>query len=102
VNDASTGVERLLRAPAVTVAGSPGLGFRGGGVTGLQVARGEWIARVNDTPAARGCAARCSRQRARCARRSVAAQIRFAGKPDTVNSAGLEVDDSASPASGAS
>jgi GT2 family glycosyltransferase len=83
------------RARLVTVAGAPELGFAGGVVAGLAVARGEWIALVNDDCAvhpdalAELLAAGELNPRAG----SVAAQVRFAAKPDTINSAGIEIDE---------
>jgi GT2 family glycosyltransferase len=98
LNDASRVVrERLqLRVPAVvTVAGSPDLGFAGGVAAGLDVARGEWIALVNDDCALHPDALEELLAAGECHSDvgSVAAQIRFAARPDTINSAGIEIDD---------
>ena len=89
--------ERLERRTplAVTVAGGPGLGFAGGVAAGLAVARGEWIALVNDDCALYPDALR---ELLAAGERdpgvgSVAAQIRFAARPDTINSAGIEIDE---------
>ena len=70
------------------------LGFAGGVQRGIDVARGEWILLVNDdielqAPAVAELLA-AGRSEAHVG--SVAAQMRFAHDPGTVNSAGLEVD----------
>src|SRR5439155_13136772 len=98
LNDVSAAArERLERRtpPIVTVAGSPELGFAGGVAAGLAVARGEWIALVNDDCALLPDALR---ELLAVGERdpdvgSVAAQIRFATRPDTINSAGIEIDE---------
>jgi GT2 family glycosyltransferase len=98
LNDVSAaGRERLRRrAPlVVTVAGGPELGFAGGVAAGLTLARGEWIALVNDDCALHPDALRellaAGERDPRVG--SVAAQIRFAARPDTINSAGIEIDE---------
>jgi GT2 family glycosyltransferase len=98
LNDVSAaGRERLERRtpPVVTVAGGAELGFAGGVAAGLAVARGEWIALVNDD-----CALQPDALRELLAAGegdpgvgSVAAQIRFAARPETINSAGIEIDE---------
>jgi GT2 family glycosyltransferase len=82
------------RPDTITVTGSPGLGFAGGVAAGLAAVDGEWIALVNDdclveeqTFAELLLAAESGDDIG-----SVAAQVRFAGRPDVVNSAGVEVD----------
>jgi GT2 family glycosyltransferase len=69
-------------------------GFAGGAVAGIAEARGEWIALVNnDAFLAPDCLVRmlaAGRGTARVG--SVAPQIRFDGRRDLLNSAGLEVD----------
>ncbi len=89
--------QRLERMspPVVTVDGSPELGFAGGVAAGLAIARGEWVALVNDDCALDPDALQ---ELLAAGERdpgvgSVAAQIRFATKPGTINSAGIEVDE---------
>jgi GT2 family glycosyltransferase len=92
-----SGQERLRRlAPGlVLVAGSPRLGFAGGVTAGIAAARGTWIAVVNDDclvhPEALAELLATGERRADVG--SVAASIRFAGCPDVVNSAGIEIDE---------
>src|SRR5207237_355175 len=98
LNDVSAAArERLERRspPVLTVAGGPDIGFAGGVAAGLAVARGEWIALVNDDCALHPDALR---ELLAAGERdpgvgSVAAQIRFAARPDTINSAGIEIDE---------
>jgi GT2 family glycosyltransferase len=83
------------RPGVTTVPGRPELGFAGGVEAGLAVACGEWVALVNDDCAVEQDAL-CELLEAgtRDARiGSVAAQIRFASRPETINSAGIEVDE---------
>jgi GT2 family glycosyltransferase len=93
----TTGRERLqLLLPAVVpIEGSPSLGFAGAVAAGLDVARGEWIALVNDdcslTPDALEELVVTGERHPKVG--SVAASIRFAAEPDTMNSAGIEIDD---------
>jgi GT2 family glycosyltransferase len=70
------------------------LGFAGGVAAGLAEARGEWIALINDDCLVDEGAVVAMLAAGRTAPDigSVAAQIRFAGRPDTLNSAGLEID----------
>jgi GT2 family glycosyltransferase len=81
--------------PVTTVAGSPELGFAGGTSAGLALARGKWIALVNDDCAVHPDALRelLAVGENDPAVGSVAAQIRFATRPDTINSAGIEIDE---------
>jgi GT2 family glycosyltransferase len=83
------------RPGLTTVAGHAELGFAGGVEAGLAVARGEWIALVNDDcavePDALGELLAAAALDPRIG--SVAAQIRFAARPDTINSAGIDVDE---------
>jgi GT2 family glycosyltransferase len=83
-------------APGVTsVAGSAELGFAGGVEAGLAIARGEWVTLVNDDCLVEPDALRellaAGADDPRIG--SVAAQIRFASRPGTINSAGIEVDE---------
>ena len=96
-NDRSPAIREVLepRAAGVTlVQGSPDLGFAGGVAAALEVARGTWIALVNDDctlqvdALAELLAAGESHPRVG----SVAAQVRFADRPGTINSAGIGVD----------
>ncbi len=86
--------EQLASGAAIVVEGSPGLGYAGAVERGLAVARGEWIALVNDDclvePGA--LAEMLDAGSVSPAIGSVAAQIRFADRPGTVNSAGIELD----------
>jgi len=70
------------------------LGFAGGVQRGIDVARGEWILLVNDDAEVLERAVATLLQAGRTGPRvgSVAAQMRFADRPGTINSAGLEVD----------
>jgi GT2 family glycosyltransferase len=92
-----SGRERLRRlAPAaVLVAGTPRLGFAGGVTAGIAAARGSWIAVVNDDcvvqPDALAELLATGERRREVG--SVAASIRFAARPDIVNSAGIEIDE---------
>jgi GT2 family glycosyltransferase len=80
---------------AIPVCGSPQLGFAGGVALGLEVARGEWVALVNDDCLVEAAALARLLEAAETGDDvgSVAAQVLLAGKPGTVNSAGLEIDD---------
>jgi GT2 family glycosyltransferase len=97
LNRDSTALERSLEGVprAVAVRGAPGLGFAGGVAVGLAVAAGEWIALVNDdcVVAVDAAAELLAAGEARDDVGSVAAQVVFAARPDTLNSAGIEVDD---------
>jgi GT2 family glycosyltransferase len=86
--------EHLAGSNRIVVDGSPTLGFAAGVDRGLAVARGEWIALVNDDCLPEPDALR---ELLTVAERSpglgaVAAQVRFAGAPGTLNSAGIELD----------
>ena len=98
VNDLAAGAQRELhaRAPAVlTIEGSPDLGFAGGVAAGLEVARGEWIALVNDdcTLEPDALVELLAAGEGHLDVGSVAAQVRFAADGGTINSAGIEVDE---------
>jgi GT2 family glycosyltransferase len=71
------------------------LGFAGGVAAGLARARGEWVALVNDDcvvePAALSELLAAGARHADIG--SVAAQILFAAPGDTINSAGIEIDE---------
>jgi GT2 family glycosyltransferase len=92
------GLAELVSAnsPHARVLSSRGnVGFAAGAQAGIEAAGGEWVALVNDDatldPDALG--ALLSAGRAGGARTgAVAAQIRFEGAPDTINSAGITVD----------
>jgi GT2 family glycosyltransferase len=93
----ATGRARLAArpGPVAVVEGGTSLGFAAGVAKGLEVARGTWIALVNDDCLLEPDALR---QLLIVAERSptigaVAAQIRFAHEPGTVNSAGIELDE---------
>ncbi len=70
------------------------LGFAGGAQLGIEAARGEWVALVNDDATLRPdsllALLRAGRADARIG--AVAAQIRFQRDPARINSAGIEVD----------
>jgi len=70
------------------------LGFAGGAQLGIEAASGEWIALVNDDATVEPDALRWLVQAGERDQRigSVAAQVRFEGDRDRVNSAGIEVD----------
>jgi GT2 family glycosyltransferase len=97
VNEVSTPTrERLARRDAVrTVEGGPTLGFSAAVAAGLEVARGEWVALVNDDCIVRPDALRVLLEAGGRSSDigSAAAQIRFANAPDIVNSAGIELDE---------
>lgn len=98
VNRASEGARERLRssrADAVLIYPGKNLGFAAGVSAGLARARGEWIALVNDDCVVEPDAipelltvGQSSEDIG-----SVAGQVRFARRPDAVNSAGLEVDE---------
>jgi GT2 family glycosyltransferase/glycosyltransferase involved in cell wall biosynthesis len=69
-------------------------GFAGGVVAGIAAARGEWIAVFNNDTTVEPTAVAVMLQAGRCSDRvgAVAAQMRFAGRHDVLNSAGLELD----------
>lgn len=82
-------------APLAVVEGTSALGFAAGVAKGLELARGEWVALVNDDCLLQADALRELLLVAESspAIGAVAAQIRFADEPGTVNSAGIELDD---------
>ncbi len=86
--------ERLAAGAAIALEGSPELGYAGAVERGLAVARGEWIALVNDDCLVHPDAfvELLATGGSSPAIGSVAAQIRFADRPGTVNSAGIELD----------
>jgi GT2 family glycosyltransferase len=88
--------ERLHRlAPGlVMVDGAPEHGYAGGVAAGLARAAGEWVALVNDdcTVDADALAELLAAGEHESRVGSVAAQIRFAARPETINSAGIEID----------
>jgi GT2 family glycosyltransferase len=97
-NRVSDGSREKLQEPAradVTIDNDRNLGFTGGVAAGLARARGDWVALVNDDcvvePAALSELLAAGAARADIG--SVAAQILFAAPGDTINSAGLEIDE---------
>jgi GT2 family glycosyltransferase len=91
------GRRQLERSTRDQVVVDPGrnLGFAGGVVAGLERARGDWIALVNDDcvvePGALAAMLEAGEQSDEIG--SVAAQVRFAERSDVINSAGIEVDE---------
>lgn len=91
------GRRQLERSARDYVLVDPGrnLGFAGGVMAGLERARGEWVALVNDDcvvePEGVAEMLRAGEQGEDIG--SVAAQIRFAERAETINSAGLEIDE---------
>jgi GT2 family glycosyltransferase len=95
-------VSNLLPEPApeplkraLVVPGAPGLGFAGGITAGLAVARGRWIALVNDDCLVdeNAIAELLAAGEADQGIGSVAARIEFASQPGMLNSAGIALDD---------
>jgi GT2 family glycosyltransferase len=80
---------------ALLVPGAPNLGFAGGVAAGLELARGDWIALVNDDCLvdADALLELLSAGETRKDIGSVAAQVVFADNPGFLNSAGIEIDD---------
>ena len=80
---------------AVLIEPGRNLGFAAGVTVALAQARGEWIALVNDDcvvePEALAELLAAGAQGADVG--SVAAQVRFAARPEIINSAGLEIDE---------
>ncbi|MGA2470507.1 MAG: glycosyltransferase family 2 protein [Solirubrobacteraceae bacterium] len=70
------------------------IGFAGGVQLGIEAARGRWIALVNDDarlePSALATLLAAGERDAQTG--AVAAQVRFEAHPETINSAGIEVD----------
>jgi GT2 family glycosyltransferase len=95
LNRASDETRRTIRETWIVVDPGRNLGFPGGVAAGLSRARGEWIAVVNDDCVVDGRAVVELLAAATSAPDigSAAAQIRFAGRPDTINSAGIEIDE---------
>ena len=83
------------RPDAVLVGPPRNLGFAGGVDAGIVEARGEWIVLVNDDCIVEPDALveLLAAARSRDDVGSVAGQVRFAGNPGTINSAGLELDE---------
>lgn len=95
VNSASQRTrDRLAAGPALVVEGGPELGYAGAVERGVRASHGEWIALVNDDCVVRpdAFAELLAAGGGSAAIGSVAAQIRFADRPGTVNSAGIELD----------
>jgi GT2 family glycosyltransferase len=82
------------RPQAVVVEPGRNLGFAGGVASALEYARGRWIAVINDdcvlAPEALREMLAAGADRGDVG--AVAAQIRFASRPETINCAGIEVD----------
>ncbi len=97
LNRDSVALERAVEGVrgAIAVRGAPGLGFAGGVAAGLEVAAGEWVALVNDdcVVAVDALAELLAAGEPHRDVGSVAAQLIFASRPHTINSAGIEVDD---------
>jgi GT2 family glycosyltransferase len=95
LNQASDETRRLIGETRIVVDPGRNLGFAGGVAAGLSRARGEWIALVNDDCLVdEGAVVELLAAGANAPDiGSVAAQIRFAGRPDTINSAGIEIDE---------
>jgi GT2 family glycosyltransferase len=95
LNQASDEARRTFGAARIVVDPGSNLGFPGGVAAGLSRAQGEWIAVVNDDCVVdeRAVVELLAAGVSASDIGSVAAQIRFAGRPDTINSAGIEVDE---------
>jgi GT2 family glycosyltransferase len=89
-------VEALRRERPQALVLEPGrnLGFAGGVAAALEQAKGGWIALINDdcVVAPEALNEMLSVAGDRSDVDAVAAQIRFASRPETINSAGIEVD----------
>jgi GT2 family glycosyltransferase len=85
---------RELVPDAVLLIPGGNVGFAGGVVRGIREAGGEWIALVNDDAVVdpRALAEMLAVGGSSEDVGSVAAQMRFADRPDVINSAGIEVD----------
>jgi GT2 family glycosyltransferase len=85
---------RGLAPEAIVLVPGGNLGFAGGVVRAARHARGEWIALVNDdaTVDPRAFVEMLAVARSSDDIGSVAAQIRFANRPDVINSAGIDLD----------
>ncbi|MGO9490143.1 MAG: glycosyltransferase family 2 protein [Solirubrobacteraceae bacterium] len=85
----------LEHSPAARVLRSEGnVGFAAAAQAGIEAARGEWVALINDDatlePGALAALVAAGRSSPRVG--AVAAQIRFEGQPGLINSAGIDVD----------
>jgi len=94
-NRVSPEASGLLGGKHVLVDPGRNLGFAGGVAAGLKRASGEWIALVNDDCVVEpdAIAEMLSAGERSGDIGSVAAQVRFAERPDTLNSSGIEVDE---------
>lgn len=97
-NQLSDEGRRVLRdtvPDAVLIEPGRNLGFAAGVTAALEQARGEWVALVNDDcvvePESLAELLAAGAQGAGIG--SVAAQVRFAARPEIINSAGLEIDE---------
>ena len=96
-NGSTDGSARLVEESfphAVLLALPRNLGFSGGVVQGMGRAQGEWIALFNNDTTLHedAVAAMLAAGRSADDVGAVAAQMRFADRPDVVNSAGMEMD----------
>lgn len=96
-NGSTDGTVDAVRAAfpgVVVVALEENAGFAGGVRAGVAAARGEWLALVNnDATLDPACLARLVEAgRSAPDVGAVAAQMRFADRPDVINSAGIDVD----------
>jgi GT2 family glycosyltransferase len=82
------------RPDARLISSASNIGFAAGAQRGIEAARGEWVALVNDdaTVAPDALVRLLAAGRAAPQIGSVAAQIRFHAHPQTINSAGILVD----------
>jgi GT2 family glycosyltransferase len=92
--DDSAAVARASAPSAVVVELDENLGFAGGACAGIERARGEWVLLVNNDVIVEPGAVRELLRVGRSSHDvgSVAAQMRFAGDRDVINSAGIGVD----------
>ncbi len=84
--------ELLPEATRLTTGGN--MGFAGAAMQGIRRTRGDWIALLNDDIVVDPAAFRSVLHAATSADDvgSIAMQMRFANRPDTINSAGIELD----------
>jgi GT2 family glycosyltransferase len=84
--------EAFPEAALLTTAGN--IGFAGAAMEGIRHTRGDWIALLNDDVTAEPDMFTSMLEAATLAPGvgSVAPQLRFADRPDTINSAGIEID----------
>jgi GT2 family glycosyltransferase len=89
--------ERFPEASLATTAGD--LGFAGAVMEGIRLTRADWIVVLNDDVIVDSGALICMLEAGRSAPDigSVASQMRFAGQPGTINSAGIEMNTLATP-----